>query len=130
MASGRYESAFEAQIRQAQERGDFDNLPGAGKPLPGVGEQYDENWWLKQWIERENLTGVLPASLILRKDAEDLMETLSRKTSEAEVRRIVGEINARIVKAQRGLVDGPPVVLSIFDTEEVVGRWRSSRSGA
>jgi hypothetical protein len=125
-----YESAFEAQIRQAQERGDFDNLPGAGKPLPGAGEQYDEDWWLKQWIKREEIAGVLPASLMLRKDAEDLMEVLSRKHSETEVRRIVGELNSRIVKAQRGLIDGPPVVLSIFDVEEVVGRWRSSRSGA
>lgn len=122
--------SYEAQIRQAQERGEFDNLPGAGKPLPGAGEQYDENWWLKQWIERENIAGALPPSLALRKDADDLMETLSRKTSEADVRRIVGEVNARIVKARRGLIDGPPVVLSIFDMEEVVGRWRSLRSGA
>jgi len=28
-----YESAVEKQIREAQERGDFDNLPGRGKPL-------------------------------------------------------------------------------------------------
>ena len=125
-----YESAFEAQIRQAQERGDFDNLPGMGKPLPGAGEAYDENWWLKEWVRRENISGVLPASLMLRKDAADLVEVLSRKTSELEVRRIVGEINSRILKAQRGLIDGPPVVLSIFDVEEVVGQWRSSRSGA
>lgn len=125
-----YESAFEAQIRQAQERGDFDNLPGMGKPLPGAGEAYDENWWLKEWVKREDIAGVLPASLMLRKEAEDLMEVLVRKTSEIEVRRIVGELNARILKAQRGLIDGPPVVLSIFDMEEVVGEWRSSRSGA
>jgi hypothetical protein len=125
-----YESAFEAQIRQARERGDFDNLPGAGKPLPGAGEPYDENWWLKEWVKREDVSGVLPGSLMLRKDAEDLMEVLSRKTSETEVRRIVGELNSRILKAQRGLIDGPPVVLSLFDMEEVVGRWRSSRSGA
>jgi hypothetical protein len=122
-----YESAFEAQIRQAQERGEFDNLPGAGKPLPGAGEAYDEDWWLKEWLKREEITGVLPPSLALRKDAEDLMETMSRKTSEVDVRRVVGEINARIVKAQRGLLDGPAVVLNIFDVEEVVRRWRSSR---
>jgi hypothetical protein len=125
-----YESAFEAQIRQAQERGEFDNLPGAGKPLPGAGEVYDENWWLKEWVRREDISGVLPSSLMLRKDAEDLMEVLSRKSSETEVRRIVGELNSRILKAQRGLIDGPPVVLSIFNMEEVVSQWRSSRSGA
>ena len=125
-----YESAFEAQIRQAQERGDFDNLPGAGKPLPGAGQAYDEDWWLKEWVRREDISGALPASLMLRREAEDLTKVLSRKTSETEVRRIVGELNSRILKAQRGLIDGPPVVLSIFDMEEVVGQWRSSRSGA
>jgi hypothetical protein len=125
-----YESAFEAQIRQAQERGEFDNLPGAGKPLPGAGEPYDENWWLKEWVRREDISSVLPASLTLRKDAEDLMKVLSGKTSETEVRRIVGELNSRILRAQRGLIDGPPVLLSMFDMEEVVDRWRSSRSGA
>jgi hypothetical protein len=64
---------------------------------------------------------------MLRREAEDLMEIVSRKTSETEVRRIVGELNSRILKSQRGLIDGPPVVLSIFDVEEVVGQWRSSR---
>ena len=29
-----WESWFEEQIRQAQEAGAFENLPGAGKPLP------------------------------------------------------------------------------------------------
>jgi hypothetical protein len=63
--AGGYESAIEQQIREAQERGDFDNLPGAGKPLPGAGEHYNEDWWLKEWIRRENISGVLPASLAL-----------------------------------------------------------------
>lgn len=130
MSTGGYESAIDAQIRMAQERGEFDDLPGAGKPLPGAGEAYQEDWWLKQWIERENISGVLPPTLTLRKDVEDLAETLSRKSSETEVRRIVGELNARIVSSQRGLIDGPPVLLSMFDVEEVVSRWRSSRSGA
>ena len=31
---GNFESWIDRQIRQAQERGDFDNLPGKGKPLP------------------------------------------------------------------------------------------------
>jgi hypothetical protein len=33
----RYESLIEQQIRLAQERGEFDNLPGAGRPAPGAG---------------------------------------------------------------------------------------------
>ena len=31
-----HESWVEKQIREAQERGEFDNLPGAGKPLSGA----------------------------------------------------------------------------------------------
>ena len=50
-----YESHIDRQIREAQELGEFDDLPGAGKPLPGFGQEYDENWWLKQLIEREKM---------------------------------------------------------------------------
>jgi hypothetical protein len=46
LSSG-YESRIERQIREAQERGEFDNLPGAGKPLPDRGTAYDEDWWIK-----------------------------------------------------------------------------------
>src|SRR5689334_7745374 len=69
-----YESRIDRAIREAQERGDFDNLPGTGKPLPDRGELHDEDWWLKQLIERENLTGLAPTSLRLRKEVEELDE--------------------------------------------------------
>ena len=49
------ESPVERQIRLAMERGGFDDLPGAGKPLPGAGEAYDPLWWVKAWVERERL---------------------------------------------------------------------------
>src|ERR1700753_2779456 len=59
------------QIQQAMERGEFDDLPGAGKPLGDLGSPYDRDWWLKKLIEREQITGVLPPALQLRKeDAE------------------------------------------------------------
>ena len=49
------------QVRQAMARGDFDDLPGAGKPIRDLGSQHDPDWWVKQLIERERITGVLPA---------------------------------------------------------------------
>src|SRR6478736_5784586 len=49
------------QIKRAMERGEFDNLPGAGKPLGDLGSPYDRDWWLKKLIEREQIT-VLPAA--------------------------------------------------------------------
>ncbi|MEV4756929.1 DUF1992 domain-containing protein [Micromonospora sp. NPDC049559] len=123
----RYESRIERQIREAQERGEFDNLPGAGKPLPDRGELHDENWWIKEWIRRENLTGLAPASLQVRKEAEELMRTLARVSAESTVREIVAGLNERIVRARRGLLDGPPVVLRTFDVDEVVAAWRRER---
>jgi hypothetical protein len=43
----------ENRIRQAMEEGQFDDLPGLGKPIPDIDEPYDPNWWAKQWIRRE-----------------------------------------------------------------------------
>ncbi len=34
-----WESPVERAIREAQERGEFDNLPGAGKPLRNLGSR-------------------------------------------------------------------------------------------
>ncbi|MGZ6734795.1 MAG: DnaJ family domain-containing protein, partial [Nocardioides sp.] len=36
----------DVQLRAAMERGDFDDLPGAGKPIEGLGEEHDPDWWL------------------------------------------------------------------------------------
>lgn len=124
----RYESRIDRQIREAQERGEFDDLPGAGKPLPGRGEPYDEEWWLKQWVHREQLGGLAPTSLKLRKESEELMERLATTASETRVREIVADLNARIERARRGLVDGPPVIMKPFDVEAVVEAWRARRS--
>ena len=49
------ESVAERRIRQAMERGEFDDLPGAGKPIPGAGQPDDPLWWFRKWVERERL---------------------------------------------------------------------------
>ena len=85
----RYESWVERQIREAMERGEFDNLPGAGRPIPGLNGREDENWWVKQYLEREKLPMPLPASLALRKEVADLPQELAEVTNEEVVREIV-----------------------------------------
>jgi hypothetical protein len=37
----RYESPADRAIREAMERGEFDDLPGAGKPLTNLGDPDD-----------------------------------------------------------------------------------------
>lgn len=122
-----YESVVDRRIREAREQGEFDNLPGLGKPLSDHGREYDEDWWVKDWVRRENATGVLPPSLVLRREAQDLLEILDRRTSEASVREFVAGVNDRIRQARAGLLDGPPVVLPLFDADEVVRAWRARR---
>jgi hypothetical protein len=115
------------QIQQAMERGDFDNLPGAGKPIKNLGAQHDPDWWVKQLIEREKISGVLPPALQLRKDDAELEAKLDRHTAESEVRRELEEFNARVMKARYTPVDGPPLVTMPRDVEAEVGAWRERR---
>lgn len=39
-------------IRKAMEAGEFDDLPGTGKPIPGAGTVDDELWWVRSWLRR------------------------------------------------------------------------------
>ena len=84
---------MDLQIRQAMERGEFDDLPGAGKPIEGLGAEHDPDWWLKKLVERERIA-VLPPSLALRKEDAELDDRLDRLNVEADVRREVEEFNA------------------------------------
>jgi hypothetical protein len=124
-----FESWVDRQIREAEERGQFDDLPGAGKPLPGADKPYDEHWWIKQKLESEGLSMPLPPTLQLRKDAEKALAQAAGARSESEVRRIVGEINDRIREAIRTGLQGPPLNLMPYDVDEVVSRWRARRTG-
>lgn len=124
-----YESSIDRQLREAAERGEFDNLKGAGKPLPDHGREYDDDWWVKDWLEREGATaGVIPPTLALRREVEDLAARVDRLPTEREVRDYVAELNERIGKARVGLMDGPPVLLAPRDTDEVVAGWRERRA--
>jgi hypothetical protein len=116
------------QVRRAMERGDFDNLPGAGKPIKGLGSTHDPDWWVKSLVERERITGVLPPALALRKEDAELDETLDRETTEEGVRRVVAEFNRRVVEARRQLQGGPPVVTATRDEDEEVAAWRERRA--
>ena len=122
-----FESWIDRQIREAIERGEFDNLPGAGKPLRGLSDRPDDDWWIKQKLEREQLAPPLPTSLALRKEAARIHETVAELRSEDAVREVVEDLNVRIVDALRRGLDGPRIVVAKVDVDEVVRRWRARR---
>jgi hypothetical protein len=115
------------QVQRAIERGEFDDLPGAGKPLPPMDD--DPNWWVKKLIEREKITGVLPEALQLRKDDAALDSELDRQSSERVVRELLETFNRRVVNARRQLQGGPPVITPTRDVDAEVAAWRSRRRG-
>ena len=125
-----YESWIDRQIREATERGEFDNVPGAGKPIPGLGDREDENWWIKGLIEREHITGVLPGSLSLRKETVEIADTVADCRTEDQVREIVADLNARIADAHRRGIDGPRIFVRTVDVERVVREWRERRTAS
>ncbi|MFD8745323.1 DUF1992 domain-containing protein, partial [Streptomyces sp. NPDC059616] len=102
-----FESWVDKQIRESEQRGDISQLPGFGKPLDSIGAPYDENWWIKQKLQREGVS-VLPPALALRKQAEDVAESVSGARTEAEVRRMLSEVNEKIAAAIRRAAPGPP----------------------
>ncbi|AVZ77603.1 DUF1992 domain-containing protein [Streptomyces lunaelactis] len=123
-----FESWVDKQIREASERGDFKDLPGFGKPLPDDKAPYDELWWVKGKLHREGVS-VLPPTLALRKEAEDAREAAAGAATEAEVRRVLTEVNEKITAAVRRPPPGPPLGLQPFDVDAAVRAWRAAREG-
>ena len=122
-----WETWIEAQIRVAMENGAFDNLPGAGKPLPNLGEEYDPLWWVKQLAQRERIS-MLPPSLELLRKVESELATIEKLPDEAPVRRRVAALNVEIARVNATVVEGPPTRLGKLDVDQVVARWRRTRS--
>ncbi|MDH6628735.1 hypothetical protein M2271_006568 [Streptomyces sp. LBL] len=125
-----FESWVDKQIRDAERRGEFARLPGAGKPLPqGTDTTYDELWWIKQKMAREGLS-VLPPTLALRKEAEDTLAAALRAPSERIVRKLVEDVNVKIRDVMFKPPPGPPLGMKPYDVEEVVRQWRERREAA
>ena len=125
------ESMQDRLIREAQERGEFDNLAGAGKPLPNLTGSGARDW-VTQWVQREDLSGVLPPELALRREAERIGDTVSELRTEQEVREVVEELNRRIremrLRPPSGHNRGPESFLRTVSADRVVNEWRDARA--
>ena len=116
-----FESFVEQQIREAQENGVFDHLPGAGKPLPDLDDPPDPMWWVKRKLREEKLS-FLPDALQIRVDLDRALEA----RTEPELRQALTDLNQRISRLNSRVIEGPPTTLAPIEVEEIVRRWRGS----
>jgi hypothetical protein len=127
----RTEDWVEAQIKRAQAQGEFDDLPGAGKPLPKLADPHDPDWWVKDFIRREKIEtdALLPPSVQLRKEKQAIQDKLAVLRTEAEVRDYLQDLNRRILLQIRDAT-GVVVPVGPVDEEELVDHWRANRPPA
>ena len=116
------------QIRTAESRGAFRDLPLSGKPLPDSALRPDRDW-LSEWVQREKIdtSVLLPLSILLAREVEQLPQRLAAEHSEQRVRQLVGDLDDRIRAAYRQVLTGPPMRTPPLDIEARVDRWRASR---
>ena len=126
-----FTSWIDQQIADAENRGVFDNLPGAGQPLniKPTGDGDFGQAWIRDYARREGVTPeeFLPTPLKLRREIEQLTEIVGEMRSEAEVRETFGDLNRRIVEWRRIPV-GPPIHVRLVNTDEMVARWRAAQA--
>jgi|SRR5215472_1514711 len=126
-----FTSWIDQQIAEAEQRGAFDDLPGAGEPLPKRDEADAAQAWLRDYLRREGVSTeeLLPVSLRLRKERERLADGVHLLRSEEEVRDAVAELNQRIRDWRRIPLDSP-IFVRLVDEEEIVRRWREAQPPA
>jgi hypothetical protein len=125
----RHEDWVERQIREARERGAFDGLAGAGKPLRGLDRPFSAERWAVDWIRREggDAGALLSPLLILRRERAALLAELAELPSEAAVRTVVDDFNRRLLDQYRRPQDGPFVPVGVVDVDDALAAWRATR---
>lgn len=115
------ETIADRRILQARADGLFDNLPGAGKPLPDLHRERPAGWWAARVARAER--SKLRADT-LKDELRAAMAAVWRMESELDVRTRVGELNEQIEEYNRltTLDEWPPL-----DVGQVLQRWRDVR---
>ncbi|PPK92474.1 uncharacterized protein DUF1992 [Kineococcus xinjiangensis] len=120
-----FESWTERLIREAQERGEFDALPGAGKPIPGLDQPFTPEDWAAGLARREglDLAAMLPPHLAFRRERAALRAAVPGYPSAADVREAVEDFNARLLREYRRPQLGTPLAVALLDVDEALAAW-------
>lgn len=95
------EKLVEEKIKEAMEKGEFDNLPGKGKPLD-LSEYFKAPPELRAAYNLLKNAGVIPPEITLKKEIEILKESRAAARDSGEIARLSREINLKT--AQLNLV--------------------------
>jgi len=128
-----FETWVDRQIEQARERGAFEGLAGAGKPLAGLDREESGYDWALKWARRENgdhpeaVAGMLPPGLALRRERDLMPGVVPSLPSEAAVRALAEDYDDRVRAFWRRPQEGPPVVPGLADADALVRLWHATR---
>src|SRR4051812_29273020 len=114
-----WESFVERQIREAQENGEFDDLPGHGQPLRDIDRPRDELWWVRSKLRDEDVS-IAPPAISLRMEVDAARDRIALAATEDDVRALVAEINERIRYVNSHTISGPPTSVAVMDVDNVV----------
>jgi hypothetical protein len=125
-----FETWVDSQISRSIARGDFQNLSGAGKPLPRSALDETGYEWVVAKARRENLDllGMLPPGIALRRERDDLPRRAEDLPSAAAVRALGEDYNARVEACWRRPQESRwSPVPGLCDVEALVAGWEQSR---
>jgi hypothetical protein len=124
-----FETWVDHQIAQARDRGAFDGLEGTGRPLPRRSAEQSSYEWALEWARRQQADprDMLPPGMALRREREDLPDVVRGLPSEAAVRGVVEEFNARVEQHWRRPQDGPDAVPGLADVDALLRLWHATR---
>ena len=125
-----FETWVDGQISRSIARGDFEDLPGAGKPLRGLDREETAYDWALAKARREGVETVamLPPGLALRRERDDLPGRAERLSTEAEVRALAEDYNTRVEAFWRQPQASRWSPLpGLAEVESLVVWWRDNR---
>ncbi|QCR52166.1 DUF1992 domain-containing protein [Brachybacterium sp. SGAir0954] len=124
----REEARAQGEIEQAIARGDFDDLPGAGKPLK-LPSTHDPDWWIKQRLDEEDVDrdALLPVVVLLRREHEQRDDTLRELPDEQSVREYADDFTRR-VREDRAASPMARMLAPEMPADAAVERWRELRA--
>ncbi len=120
----------DTQLSSSIERGDFEHLSGAGKPLRDLDRELTAYDWALAKARREGVdtAAMLPPGLALRKERDELPDRAALLHSEAEVRALAEGYNARVEAFWRRPQESRwSPVPGLADVEALVTGWRENR---